>query len=100
MAEFAYNNAKHASMGYTLFELTCGYHPRVFYKKDVDPHSRSKAADKLTQKFRNLMVARRKNLQYVQRLQKRAHNKETKPRSSVFGKKVWLNSKYIKTKYN
>ena len=27
MAEFAYNNAKNASTGFTLFELNCGYHP-------------------------------------------------------------------------
>ena len=33
-------------------------------------------------------------------MQKRAHNKEIKPRSYALGKKVWLNSKYIKTKRN
>ena len=29
MAEFAYNNAKNASTGFTPFELNCGYHSRV-----------------------------------------------------------------------
>ena len=29
IAEFAYNNAKNASTGFTSFELNCGYHPRV-----------------------------------------------------------------------
>ena len=29
MAEFAYNNAKNASTGYTPFKLNCGYHPRM-----------------------------------------------------------------------
>ncbi len=42
MAEFAYNNAKNASMGHTPFELNCGFHPRASYKKDVNPRSRSK----------------------------------------------------------
>ena len=27
MAKFAYNNTKKASIGYTFFELNCGYHP-------------------------------------------------------------------------
>ena len=65
MAEFAYNNVKHASIGYMSFKLNCGYHPRVSYKEDVDPRSRSKAADELTKKLRNLMAAYRKNLQYA-----------------------------------
>ena len=78
MAEFAYNNAKHASREYMPFELNCGYHSRVFYKEDVDPCSRSKAANKLTEKLRNLIVACRENLQHAQKLQKQAHNKGTK----------------------
>ena len=65
MAEFAYNNAKHASTGYTPFELNCGYHPRVSYEEDVDPRSRSKAADELTEELRNLMAVCRKNLQHA-----------------------------------
>ena len=100
MAKFAYNNAKHASTGYTPFELNCGYHQRVSYKEDVDPRSRSKAADELTEELRNLIAACRKNLQHAKKLQKRAHNKRTKPRSYAPGEKVWLNNKYIKTKRN
>ena len=100
MAEFAYNNMKHTSIEYMLFELNCGYHLYVFYKEDVNPRSRFKAADKLTKKLRNLIAACRENLQHTQKLQKRANDKETKPKSYAFGKKVWLNSKYIKTKCN
>ena len=100
MAEFAYNNAKYASTEYTPFELNCKYHLRVFYKEDIDPRSRSKAADELTKELRNLMAACRKNLQYAQKLQKQAHNKGIKTRSYALGEKVWLNSKYIKTKCN
>ena len=100
MAEFAYNNTKDASTGYIPFELNCRYHPRISYEEDIDPHSRSKAADELTEELRNLMAACRKNLQHAQELQKRAHNKGIKPRSYALGKKVWLNSKYIKTKRN
>ena len=100
MAKFAYNNAKHASTEYTPFELNCGYHPRVSYEEDVNPRSKFKAAKELTKELRNLMAVCRENLQHAQELQKRAYDKGTKPRSFAPGEKVWLNSKYIKTKCN
>ena len=93
MAEFAYNNAKYASMGYTSFELNCGYHPRVSYKENIDPYSKSKVGKKLTKELKNLMAACRKNLNHTQGLQKRAHDKGTKPKSYASSEKVWLNSK-------
>ena len=46
------------------------------------------------------MIVCRKNLHYAQELQKQAHNKGVKPRSYAPYDKVWLNSKYIKTKQN
>ena len=100
MAEFAYNNAKYTSIGYILFRLNCRYHQCISYKKDVNPHFRSKTANELTEKLKNLIATWKKNLQYAQELQKRANNTRTKPRSYAFDKKVWLNSKYIKTKRN
>ena len=45
MAEFAYNNAKNASIGHMLFELNYSYHPHISYKKNIDPYSRSKSAE-------------------------------------------------------
>ena len=96
MIEFAYNNAKYASKRYIPFKLNCRYQPRVSYEKNIDPYSRSKAVDELTEKLRNLMAAFRENLQYAQKLRKQAYNKKTKPRSYALYKKVWLNSKYIK----
>ena len=100
MAEFTYNNAKNASTGHMPFELNCGYHPRVFFKKDTDPCSRSKTADELSAELRKLMTICRENLHHAQELQKQAHDKGVKPRSYAPGNKVWLNSKYIKTKQN
>ena len=100
MAEFAYNNAKNASTGHTPFELNCGYHPRMSYEEDVDPRSQSKSADELLAELRELMIVCRDNLHHAQELQKRAHDKGAKPRSYSPGEKVWLNSKYIKTKRN
>ena len=100
MAEFAYNNAKNASTGYTPFELNCGYHPRVFFEKNTNPRSRSKTAKKLSSKLRELITVCRENLHHAQKLQKRAHDKAVKPRNYALGDKVWLNNKYIKTKQN
>ena len=100
MIEFAYNNARYASMRYVSFELNCWYHLFVSYTEDVNSRFRSKAADELTKELKNLMAVCRENLQHAQELQKRAHNKGIKPRSYAPGEKVWLNSKYIKTKRN
>ena len=100
MAEFAYNNAENASTGHTPFELNCGYHPRVSFEKDTDPRSRSKTAEELSSELRELMTVCRENLHHAQELQKRAHDKGVKPRSYAPSDKVWLNSKYIKTKQN
>ena len=79
MAKFAYNNAKNASTGHTSFKLNCGYYPRVFYKEDLDPRSKSKIAEKLFFELRNLMAVCQQNLYHAQELQKRAHNKGVKP---------------------
>ena len=100
MAEFAYNNAKNASTGHTPFELNCGFHPRMSYEEDVDPRSQSKSADELSAELRELMIVCQKNLHHAQKLQKRAHDKGVKPWSCAVGEKIWLNSKYIKTKRN
>ena len=68
MAEFAYNNAKNASTGYTSFELNCGYHSHVSYKEDIDPCSKFKSANDLANKLRNLMAVCWENLQHGQNL--------------------------------
>ena len=100
MAKFAYNNAKNASIGHTPFELNCGHHPGISYKEDVNPHSKFKAIDELSNELRELMIVCRENLHHAQELQKRAHDKGVRPRSYTPGNKVLLNSKHIKTKQN
>lgn len=47
MTELVYNNAKNAGIYYMLFKLNCGYYLRVSYKKDFDPCSKFKLANKL-----------------------------------------------------
>ena len=100
MAEFAYNNAKNASTSFTHFEFNYGYHPRVSYKEDLDPCSKSKTAEELSSELRELITVCQQNLHHAQELQKQAHDKGVKPRSYAPGDKVWLSSKHLKTKRN
>ena len=100
MAEFAYNNTKNASTGYMFFELNWGYHPRVLYKKDFDPRSQSKTIQELSSELQKVMTVYHQNLHHAQKLQKRGHNKGVKPWSYTLGKKIWLSSKYFKSKWN
>ncbi len=65
MAEFAYNNAKNASIGHTTFEFNCVYHPRVSFEEDVDPHSRSRFANELAKKLRELIEVCCQNFLHV-----------------------------------
>ena len=100
IAEFVYNNAKNASTSHTPFELNYGYHPCVYFKEDTNPFFWSKTADKLSAKLRELMTVYQENLYYTQKLEKQAHNKGVNPKSYTPRDKVWLNSKYLKTKQN
>ncbi len=68
MAEFAYNNTKNISTGYTLFELNCGYHPKVFFEEDVDPCLRSRSANGLAKKLKKLMEVCCQTLLHTQEL--------------------------------
>ena len=88
------------NIGYTPFELNYGYHPWMSYKEKVDPRSKSKLVNKLSAKPRGLIIICQKNLHHTQEFQKRAHNKGVKLRSYASDDKVWLNSKYNKTKQN
>ena len=62
MAEFAYNNAKNASIGFTPFELNCRYHLQVSYKEDLDLHSKSRTVEELSFELQELMTICQQNL--------------------------------------
>ena len=72
----------------------------MLYKEEVDSCSKSKWSEKLSVELKEVMIVCVKNLYHAQELQKRAHDKGVKPKSYVPGNKIWLNSKYIKTKQN
>ena len=62
MAKFVYNNTKNASSGHMPFELNYGYHSRMSYKEDVNPRFKSKLANELSTKLRELMIVCKENL--------------------------------------
>ena len=88
MAEFAYNNAKNISTSYTSFELNYGYYSRVSYKEDFDFRSKSKIAEELSSKLRELMTVCEQNVLHTQELQKQGHDKEVKSQSYAPSEKV------------
>ena len=88
MVEFAYNNAKNAIFDHTLFELNYGYHLWMSYKDNIDPCSKSKLADNISAKLRELMIICKENFHYAQEFQKWAYNKGVKPKSYAPGDKI------------
>ncbi len=98
MAEFAYNNTKNVSIGHIPFELNCRFHLWVSFKEDVNPRFKSRSVSKLIDELKELIEIYCQNLLYAQELQKRAHDKGVKSDSYTFGKKIWLNSKYMEQK--
>ena len=58
------------------------------YKDDTNPHSKSKSVNELLAELRELMIICRKNLYHTQELQKRAHDKDIKPRSYASSNKI------------
>lgn len=98
MVKFACHNAKNANISYTPFELNCGFHYKVLYKKIVNFHSKSKIANQLATKLQILISIYKKNLQLAQDLHKQYYDKHKKLKNYVSGDKVWFNKKYIKNK--
>ena len=65
ITKFTYNNAKNVSSGHIFFKLNYGYYPCVSYKKDLDPRSKSKTAEKLSSKLQNLIAVCQQNLHHA-----------------------------------
>ena len=87
-------------MVHTLFELDYGYNPWISFKDKYKAYSKSTLANELTMELRELINICRQNSLHTQDFQKQVYNKGMKPWSYEPDKKVWLNSKHIKTKQN
>ena len=58
------------------------------YEKKVNFQSKFKSADKLSAKLKKLMIVCWENLHHAQKLQKRVHDKDVKPKSYASSNKV------------
>ncbi len=65
MAKFSYNNAKNANTSHIPFKFKCGFHSQVSFKEDVNLRSRSRSANKLANKLRELIEICCQNLLYA-----------------------------------
>ena len=70
------------------------------YEENIDPCFKFKLADELSAELQELITVCQKNLHHAQELQKPTHDKGVKPKSYGPSDKVWLNSKYLRTKQN
>ena len=65
MVKFAFNNAKNINISYTFFKLNGSSYLCSFYKKNVKLQSKSKAANKLLIKLKELTAVWEKSSSIV-----------------------------------
>ena len=65
MAEFAYNNAKYASIGHILFKLNYKYHPKYLFKDKTKLCSKSCSINKLVKELKELIKICCQNLHHA-----------------------------------
>lgn len=82
-------------MAHTCFDINCGYHLKISYKKNVDPYSKSRSLDKVATVIHKLIFVYKDNLQYIQKPQKRFYDQDAKQQSDAPSLKVWPNMKSI-----
>lgn len=99
MAEFAYMNSWHSSIGTTPFFLMYGYHPEIRWEiEDDSPEGRVPAAN---DKVKKLQASRDEAAQRLRRAadaQSKYYNKSHQPQSYKVGDLVMLATKNLKQK--
>lgn len=78
MVEFSFNNAKNTSISHLPFEPNYSYGPSIIFEKELDPYSKSLAADALVVELKNIITIYQQNLLYIQKVQKYYNNKLVK----------------------
>ena len=96
MAKFTYIYIKNISIDYISFKLNYRYDLCVFYKKDLNLHSKSGIRKKVSFELQELMTIYQQNLSHIQKLQKQTYNKIVKPQSYILSNKIRLNNNYLK----
>jgi RNase H-like domain found in reverse transcriptase/Reverse transcriptase (RNA-dependent DNA polymerase)/Integrase zinc binding domain/Chromo (CHRromatin Organisation MOdifier) domain/Integrase core domain/Retroviral aspartyl protease len=101
LAEFAYNNAQHASTKVSPFYANYGYHPRctlrILHPNDKDLPT-NPAAENLIEKLKTVHTELRKTLEIAQARYKEQYDSQVKPNPPFkVGDLVWLSRKNITT---
>ena len=95
MAEFAYNDKKHATTGKTLFELNFGRHP---WKEDLMVQTELPRVEEFTKKIQESWKHTTQTMEESQRNMKRQFNKRRRsPQGLKVGEHVWLENKNIQS---
>ena len=100
MAEFAYNNSKHASTQMSLFEAMQGYTPRMSFEEPANFKAKSKSAKEHAEELAELMKVLKANLAHAQEQQAKYKDAKTKLKNFDVGSYVNVNGKNIRIKRN
>ena len=93
-AEFAYNNSKQTSTGYTPFELDCGQHP-LTPASLLSQGTSVPAADNFLEHWENMIAMAKDSLREAQDNQTKYANQHRRHLTFNLGDKVLLSAQYI-----
>ena len=96
LAEFAYNNSRHTSTGYSPFYAHAGYNPRLDVADRV-PDREIPAVDARIDEIRAVRAQLEKRCVEAAKTQAMYHDKKITPRRYAVGDRVWLSGKNIRT---
>jgi len=94
-AEFAYNNSKQASTGFTPFELDCGQHPITPITLSLEETSKVPTADEFVQHWHTMISLAKDALMEAQDRQTKYANQHRRHLTFQVGDKVLLSAQHI-----
>lgn len=98
LAEFAYNNSKQVSTGYTPFYMNYGYHPRTPNSPKLSPSERNPMAVEVATTLDEVVRKAKSLLQAAQQRQKGYADAKRRHVEFAVGDQVLLSTKNIKLK--
>ncbi|KAF7116923.1 hypothetical protein CNMCM5793_005553 [Aspergillus hiratsukae] len=96
-AEFAYNNSKNASTGFSPFEAWYGYRPALPEIGDVEEGITNASVEERLQRIKEVRERLEENLQSAIKHQADAYNQRHRPVYFHVGQKVLLSTKNLKS---
>ena len=101
MTKFAYNNATHAFIKMSSFEIMLSYSSRMSFENSIDERRKFKSAMKHAKNLKELMIVLKKELSDAQVKQVKYKNRHIKViEKHSLSDFVYLNEKNIRIKRN